>query len=51
MENTRTFEIDINGRYAGIVAANNEKEAMAKAEERYPEVKNSIQLWEIGGNH
>lgn len=51
MENTRTFEIDIHGRYAGIITAKDETEAMVKAEERYPEVKNSIQLWEIGGNH
>lgn len=51
MEKVRTFEIDIHGRYAGIITAKDEKEALAKAEERYPEVKNSIQIWEIGGSH
>lgn len=45
----KTYEIDINGRYAGIISATSEEEAVAKAEEMYPNVKNSIQVWPIGG--
>lgn len=47
----KTYEIDINGRYAGIISATSEEEAVAKAEEMYPNVKSSIQVWQIGGEY
>ena len=44
----RTFEVDIHGRFAEIITAENEQDAYEKACKKHPNVRHSIQVWEIG---
>jgi Tfp pilus assembly ATPase PilU len=51
-ENTmeRVFQVDINNRFMCTIKAKNTKQAEEMAKEMYPNVKSSIQVWEMGAN-
>lgn len=46
----RVFQVDINNRFMCTIKAENTKQAEEKAKEMYPNVKSSIQVWEMGAN-